>query len=262
MNNDTQTTDELLVVTRENVCYVTFQRPTYYNAFTPSLLQSLTTCIEDADRNEHVRAIVITGAGKAFCSGQDLKAMKSEETYDQLLENNYHPLLRVMRSAKTPLIAAVNGTAAGAGMSLALACDYRLVQRNTSFISAFTNIGLVPDAGMMYDLPRLVGSAKAFEIATLNAKISGEEAVALHLATRYIHDDWHEGVEQFAKTIAAMPTEAIQLTKELLFSGLQADYETYLNHEARAQLKAGNTSDHKEGLQAFKEKRTPQFTGL
>ncbi|WP_052361941.1 enoyl-CoA hydratase/isomerase family protein [Geomicrobium sp. JCM 19038] len=170
MNNETKTTDELLVQLRENVCYVTFQRPTYYNAFTPSLLQSLTSIIEDSDRNDQVRAIVITGAGKAFCSGQDLKAMKSAETYDQLLENNYHPLLRVMRAAKTPLIAAVNGTAAGAGMSLSLACDYRLVHANTTFISAFTNIGLVPDAGMMYDLPRLVGSAKAFEIATLNEK--------------------------------------------------------------------------------------------
>lgn len=179
-----------------------------------------------------------------------------------MLTNNYHPMLRTLTTVTKPVVAAVNGVAAGAGMSLALAADFRLVQPDTKFVSAFISIGLIPDCGFIYTLPRLVGYAKALEIATIGRPITGEEAKSLGLATEVIDSaEWDAGVTVFAKRLANLPTTAFALVKRYMMDGMHSEFEQVLEQEAQAQRIAGLTEDHQEGMNAFSEKRQPNFTG-
>src|SRR5699024_6784973 len=183
----------------EKVAKVILDRPEAFNSFTPVMLGEIARALKAAERDAEVRAVALTGEGKAFCAGQDIKSVDEDIDYGNLLRDNYHPMLKTLEGMPKPVVAAVNGVAAGAGWGLALAADYRIVKPESKFVSAFMGIGLVPDCGFMYILPRLVGYAKALEIATIGKPISGEEAQQLGLATEVIEaKEWEAGVTAFA----------------------------------------------------------------
>ncbi|WP_077324486.1 enoyl-CoA hydratase/isomerase family protein [Virgibacillus siamensis] len=245
-----------------SIAMITLNRPKAYNAFTADMNKEITHALKAAAKNDAIRCVVITGSGKAFCAGEDLGGVDENTNHAEFLRRRYHPMMKAINDFPKPIIAAVNGTAAGAGMSLALAADFRLVQPGTKFVSAFMNIGLVPDSGFMYMLPRLIGYAKALEIAVLGKPITGDEALALGLATKVIEpEDWDEQVQQFSGKIAAMPTKAFSLIKRYMLDGMEQSYEAFLDKEAQAQRIAGMSGDHQEGLKAFQEKRKPEFSG-
>src|SRR5699024_1885644 len=182
--------------------------------------------------------------------------------YSALLREYYHPMVEALEKVTKPTVAAINGVAAGAGMSLALATDFRIVHEKSSFVSAFMGIGLIPDSGFIFNLPRMVGYAKAMEIAALDRQISGEEAKELGLATEFVElDEWDEAVEKFVNRLANLPTKAFSLIKRYMMESMHQPLERLLEQEAQAQQTAALTEDHQEGLKAFIEKRKPVFTG-
>lgn len=237
-------------------------RPHVLNALSRQMVAEIVAAVEAFDRDETVRVIVLTGRGRAFCAGEDLSGVTEEMNHGDVLRTRYAPMMKALHRFEKPVVAAVNGAAAGAGMSLALACDFRLLSEKASFAPSFIHVGLVPDAGHLYDLPRLVGRAKALELAVLGDKISAEQAASLGLATKVIPlSEWEEGVKQFAERLAAMPTKAIGLIKRLLREGEETTFDRYLEREAECQRIAGMTADHREGVKAFFEKRKPLFRG-
>lgn len=244
------------------VLSISLNRPESYNAFTETMNKEIIQALKSADKDESVRCIMITGSGKAFCAGEDLAGVDENTDHGEFLRRRYHPMVKAMKQTTKPIIAAVNGTAAGAGMSLALAADFRLVQPDTKFVSAFMNIGLIPDSGFLYMLPRLIGYAKALEIAVLGKPIKGTEAYQLGLATEVIEAlEWEEKTTAFAEKIAALPTKSFSLIKRYMMDSMHAPFDEMLESEAQAQRIAGKSNDHQEGMQAFKEKRSPNFTG-
>ncbi|MDY0409609.1 enoyl-CoA hydratase-related protein [Virgibacillus soli] len=254
--------ETIKLVEDEGIATIVLNRAKQYHAFTPTMNKEIIAMLQALDRDEMIRAIVITGSGKAFCAGEDLGGVDDQTDHGEFLRTRYHPMVRAMRHVHKPIIAAVNGVAAGAGMSLALAADFRIVQRGAKFVSAFMNIGLIPDSGFIYFLPRLVGYAKALEIATLGETISAEEALALGLATKVVtKEDWEQEVKKFATQLARVPTKAFSLTKRYMHDGMHLPMDIVLEHEAQAQRIAGQTEDHQEGMQAFIEKRQPHFKG-
>src|SRR5690606_35674799 len=215
-----------------------------------------------ATKDERVTCIVITGSGKAFCSGQDLAGVDENTNHASFLRERYHPMLQALKETPKPVIAAINGTAAGAGMGLAFACDFRLMKHNAKLVSAFMNIGLIPDSGFLYMLPRLVGYGRALEIAALGKPLLAEESLKLGIVTEVIdEDEWDVKVEEFAERVANLPTKAFSLIKRYMLDSMHTEYETFLEQESFAQRIAGLTEDHQEGLRAFVEKRKPNFTG-
>ncbi|MGP3562496.1 enoyl-CoA hydratase-related protein [Geobacillus sp. BK01] len=247
---------------KEQVAWLTLNRPDQMNAFTEQMNAEVIKSLKQAAADQNVRCVVITGAGRAFCAGEDLSGVTEEMNHGDVLRTRYAPMMRALHRLEKPVVAAVNGVAAGAGMSLALACDFRLLSEKASFAPAFIHIGLVPDAGHLYYLPRLIGRAKALEVAVLGEKIYAEQAVSLGLATKVIPlSNWEEEVTQFAERLAAMPTKAIGLVKRLLQESEEAAFDRYLEREAECQRIAGLTSDHREGVKAFFEKRKPTFQG-
>ncbi|WP_102275698.1 enoyl-CoA hydratase-related protein [Cytobacillus massiliigabonensis] len=246
----------------KQVAWITLNRPEKLNAFTEQLNKELQHAVKQANRDTAVRCLVITGEGRAFCSGEDLSGVKEDMDHGDVLRRRYNPMVMELHKCEKPVIAAVNGVAAGAGMSLALACDFRLLSEKASFIEAFIHVGLVPDAGNLYYLPKLIGHAKSLELAVLGEKISAQTAQELGLATKVIPlDRWTEEVTVFAEKLAAMPTIAIGLIKKNLKASWGHSLEESLEMDAQAQRIAGLTADHKEGVQAFIEKRKPVFTG-
>ncbi len=246
----------------KGVATITLNRPSAFNAFTEKMNKEIIKALKAASKDDEVRSIVITGEGKAFCAGEDLAGVDEDTNHADFLRNRYHPMMKAIKQTEKPIVAAVNGTAAGAGMSLALAADFRLVQPETKFVSAFMSIGLIPDSGFLYMLPRLIGYAKALEIAVLGKPITGEEAKELGLATEVIQSsEWEEKVAQFSEKLAAMPTQSISLVKRYMIDGMNSTFEDLLEKEAQAQRIAGQSYDHREGLEAFKEKRKPTFIG-
>ncbi|WP_026907877.1 enoyl-CoA hydratase-related protein [Paucisalibacillus globulus] len=246
----------------EKIATIVLNRPTAYNAFTEQMNREIVKALKTATKDEEIKCIVITGSGKAFCSGQDLAGVDENTNHAEFLRERYHPMLRALKKIPKPVIAAINGTAAGAGMGLAFACDFRLMKSNAKLVSAFMNIGLVPDSGFLYMLPRLVGYAKALEIATLGKPIVAEEAGNWGLVTEVIaEEEWAVEIGAFAERIASLPTKSFSLIKRYMLDSMHTDYETFLEQEAFAQRIAGLSEDHKEGLRAFVEKRTPNFIG-
>ena len=244
------------------VASIILNRPKSYNAFTEEMNSEIIDALKSASEDRAVRCIIITGKGKAFCSGEDLAGVNEDTDHGTFLRTRYHPMVKAIKQTPKPIVAAVNGIAAGAGMSLALAADFRLVQPESKFVSAFMNIGLIPDSGFLYALPRLIGYAKALEISVLGKPIKGTEAFHLGLATEVIESaDWEEKVAAFAYSLAALPTKSFALIKSHMMDGMHAPFDVMLEKEAQAQYIAGKTADHHEGLQAFKEKRKPNFTG-
>ncbi|MGK5506917.1 enoyl-CoA hydratase-related protein [Brevibacillus formosus] len=256
--------DTILYEVSEGVAVVTLNRPDKFNAFTAVMNKEITDALKQAQKDADVRCIVLTGAGRAFNAGQDLSDVSGggDVDYGGFLRDRYNPMILQFQKTEKPIIAAVNGVAAGAGMSVALACDIRLASEKASFVNAFVNIGLVPDSGGCYYLPRIVGIGKALELAMTGEKVSAEEALRIGLVNQvYPAESFIEDALAYARKLASLPTKGIGLIKRTMYKGLEMGLEETLEYEAFAQEAAGSTADHKEGVTAFMEKRAPRFTG-
>jgi 2-(1,2-epoxy-1,2-dihydrophenyl)acetyl-CoA isomerase len=244
------------------VLTITLNRPEAYNAFTSSMHQALHAALDDA-RADDARSVVITGAGKGFCAGQDLNEFRDVgRDIGGHLEASYHPNIRAIRSLAKPVIAAVNGPAAGAGLSLAAACDIRIAADTATFVPGFIGIGLIPDSGGTYFLARLLGPARAFSWMTSNRRLTAAEAHAWGLVDEVVEaDSLSARVAERAATYAAGPTAGIGMTKRLFDQALHATLDEQLALEAELQDAATKTEDFKEGVAAFLEKREPRFSG-
>jgi 2-(1,2-epoxy-1,2-dihydrophenyl)acetyl-CoA isomerase len=252
------------VNTQDGVYTITLNRPDVYNALNDGITYELQDAFKHVAKDDAIRVVVLTGAGKAFCSGQDLKAVSGNEkrSFIESLQKRYNPLILAMRDLPKPIIGRLNGVAAGAGCSLALACDLLVAAEEASLIEVFINIGLVPDSGSSYFLPRLVGSAKAFELCSMGSKISAQEALTLGLVNKVVPmDSLDEAVAAYATYYAQAPTRAIGLIKKMLQKASTSTLSEALEYEAYCQEIAGNTADYKEGVSAFLEKRKAQFNG-
>lgn len=256
-------TPTVLQARDEGVLTLTLNRPERLNAITDELLDALTAALRAAEEDAAVRAIVLTGTGRAFCSGQDLKAAAGEGGVDvrAKLREHYAPAIRALRSVSKPVIAAVNGPAAGAGFSLALATDLRIAAESATFVQAFVRIGLMPDAGSTYFLPRIVGPARAAELMMLGDAIDAGRALEIGLVSRVVPDaELPAAAGAIAQRLARGP-RSIAYIKEALALSAGNDLEAQLQVEERLQEQAAATSDFFEGIGAFLEKRDPRFTG-
>lgn len=247
----------------QGVLTLTLNRPESLNAFNRDLLARLTEALTAEAVRPEVRAVVITGAGRGFCTGQDLGEEDREGTIADAVVRRYNPLIKAVTDLEKPVIAAINGPAAGAGLALALACDMRIAAAEAVFVTAFTRIGLAADSGICYFLPRLVGLAKAFELLALSPRIDAAEALRLGLVNRVVPGDTLRAeVHALAMELAKGPTKALGLVKRGLRFGSQASLEDTLALEAKLQEEASLTADYREGVAAFRQKRQPQFHGL
>jgi 2-(1,2-epoxy-1,2-dihydrophenyl)acetyl-CoA isomerase len=249
-------------VTRDgSVHTITLNRPDKLNAFTLAVHEGLHAALEEA-RDPAVRAVVITGAGRGFSAGQDLTAFGEAGNVADMLRATYHVNVLAIRSLEKPVIAAVNGVCAGAGLSLACACDIRLASDAAFFVPGFVGIGLIPDSGGSYFLQRLLGTPRAFEWMTSNRRLSAAEAHACGLVSEVVEaDSFAARVAERAAELAAGPTRAIALTKRLYDQAATSTLEEQLEREAEAQAEATQTDDFREGVAAFGEKRAPEFRG-
>jgi len=240
---------------------ITLNRPEKLNAFTQTLHGELQAALEQA-RDPAVRAVVVTGAGRGFSAGQDLGAFGDGGDVAAMLRATYHVNVLAIRSLEKPVIAAVNGVCAGAGLSLACACDIRVASDAAFFVPGFVGIGLIPDSGGSYFVQRLLGTARAFEWMTSNRRLTAAEAHAWGLVSRVIEADaFAAGVAEYAAELAAAPTRAIGLTKRLFDEAASSTLEEQLEREAEAQTEATQTEDFREGVAAFGEKREARFSG-
>ncbi len=258
--------ETILFATADGICTITLNRPEVYNALNEQMKKELNEALRAADKDAAVRCLVIRGAGdKAFCSGQDLKEHGGGATRRSLkesLEKSYNPMIRAMRSMEKPIIAMINGVAAGAGLSIALACDMRIMADHAKLIEVFIRIGLVPASGSHWFLPRLVGVARAFEYAALGEDIMAAEAERVGLVNRVVpSSSLEQATREIALKLAKAPTKAIGLIKRTLNKAASSDLNTLLEYEAMVQEIASLTDDHKEGIAAFLEKRPPRFKG-
>lgn len=244
------------------VLTITLNRPEVYNAFNRELHEALYEALGEAGDAE-IRAVVITGAGKAFCAGQDLKELQElSGSVRDALEASYHPNVRRIRALEKPVIAAMNGPAAGAGLSLACVCDVRIASSAAAFVPGFGGIGLVPDAGGTWFLERHLGYARAFEWMCSNRRLTADEALAWGLVSAVLPaDDFAAGVAESAERWAAAPTRAVAFTKRLFDHAHDVSLEEQLALEAELQHQATQTADFREGVAAFLEKRPPSFAG-
>lgn len=254
----------LLYEKNGSITTITLNRPDVFNAFNDEQSYELQDALKSAKRDEECRVVVLTGAGKAFCSGQDLKAISGVEkrSFIDSLHKRYNPIIREMRNMPKPIICRLNGVAAGAGCSLALASDFIIAAENASLIEVFINVGLVLDSGSSFFLPRLVGSARAFELSTMGSKVTAQQAFDWGMVNRCVPaDQLDEETNNIANYYANAPTKAIGLMKKMLNRSFNSDLEAMLEYEAYCQEVAGSSADNKEGVAAFNEKRKPVFTG-
>jgi 2-(1,2-epoxy-1,2-dihydrophenyl)acetyl-CoA isomerase len=245
------------------VMRIALNRPERLNALTRALLGELREALGEAESAE-VRAVVLTGAGRAFCVGQDLAELAGARPADvgQVLRESYEPVVRAIRGLPKPVLAAVNGPVAGAGLSLCLACDVRMASDAARFVPAFMGVGLVPDAGGTHALARLLGAPRALEWLISGRQLDAAEAQAWGLASEVVPEErFQEVVQERARHLATLPTRAVGLTKRLLDAAPTATLDDQLALEARLQEEAVATADFAEGVQAFLEKRPPRFSG-
>lgn len=254
--------DEVVTQRRGAVLTITLNRPDVYNAINRALHDGLAAALAEAADPE-VRVVVLTGAGRGFCSGQDLREFESfPGGVRQALEETYHPNVRALRALEKPIIAAINGPVAGAGLSLACACDVRIGSANASFVPGFIGIGLVPDAGSTWFIHRLLGFTRAFEWMVSNRRLTAEEALAWGLVSEVVPADGFEArYAELADWYAALPTRAVAMTKQLFEHAYTASLSNQLELEAMLQQAATETEDFAEGVAAFLEKRAAEFKG-
>jgi 2-(1,2-epoxy-1,2-dihydrophenyl)acetyl-CoA isomerase len=256
---------KFLLFRQENgVATLALNRPEVYNALNDEITFELQDALKVVAKDDAVRVVVLTGEGKAFCSGQDLKAASGQEKRSFLdsLHRRYNPIIRSIRSLPKPVISRVNGVAAGAGCSLALAGDIIVAAEEATFIEVFINIGLVPDSGSSYFLPRSVGMVRAFELCSMGNRLKAKDAADIGLINKAVSAaDLDATIKAYTDYYANAPTKAIGLIKKMLNKSTTATLEEMLEYEAYAQEIAGSTQDYKEGVNAFLEKRKPMFTG-
>jgi 2-(1,2-epoxy-1,2-dihydrophenyl)acetyl-CoA isomerase len=254
-----------IIVKKEgNVVVLTLNRPAVFNSFNREMSLELQKQLDACAADKSVRAILLTGEGKAFCAGQDLQEAVAggDLTIEKIVNEHYNPIIKKIRSIEKPIICAVNGVAAGAGANIALACDVVVGGKGTAFIQAFSKIGLIPDSGGTFFLPRLIGFGKASALMMLADKITGEEAEHLGMIYKVVDDaELLNTANQLAQTLGNMPTLGIGLTKRLLNESMHNNLEQQLNAEMHVQAMVAKTYDHKEGVKAFLEKRKPEFKG-
>jgi len=256
--------NSILTEEKNNVLVVTLNRPEKLNCFNREMALQLISVLDKAENNNNVRAIVITGMGKAFCAGQDLSEAidPNGPGIKKIVGEHYNPIILKIRSIEKPIIAVINGVAAGAGANIALACDIIYASKSASFIQAFSKIGLIPDSGGTYTLPRLVGFNLASALMISGDKLSADDAKNFGIVYKvFDEENLMELSIASAIKIAAMPTKAIGLTKRLLNKTYSNSLEQQLVLEKNLQIEAANTLDYKEGVNAFLEKRNPNFKG-
>ncbi|MBK6444801.1 MAG: enoyl-CoA hydratase/isomerase family protein [Bacteroidetes bacterium] len=254
----------ILYSVENNVARIVLNRPEKFNSFNREMALQLQSALDKAGNDKSVRAIFITGEGKAFCAGQDLaEAMDPNGPgIRRIVAEHYNPIIRKLRNLEKPVVCGVNGVAAGAGANLAFACDVVIASAGASFIQAFSKIGLVPDSGGTFMLPRLIGMQRASALMMLGDKISAPDALSMGMLYKVCEEGKliEEGL-QIANTLSQMPTRGIWLTKQLLNESMSNSLEEQLRREEELQAAAGETSDYKEGVQSFLEKRKPVFKG-
>ncbi|MEZ4953549.1 MAG: enoyl-CoA hydratase-related protein [Saprospiraceae bacterium] len=257
--------DSILLKKQDGVATITLNRPKSFNSFNREMALACQAALDDCAKDETIRCVVMTGEGKAFCAGQDLVEVTSPELhpgFKKILEEHYEPIILKIRNLEKPVIAAVNGVAAGAGANIALACDIVVAHEKASFIQAFSAIGLVPDSGGTFILPRLIGFQKASAIAMLGDKIGAVEAEKMGMIYKvFSEEEYAEKINALANKLANMPTKGLALTKKLFNASMTNDLNAQLNLENKLQIEASETADYTEGVNSFLEKRKPIFIG-
>jgi 2-(1,2-epoxy-1,2-dihydrophenyl)acetyl-CoA isomerase len=255
---------EILFNLEHGVGELRLNRPNVFNSFNRTMALSLQEALDKCERDDAVRAIVLTGEGKAFCAGQDLAEAVDPEgpELQTIVRDHYNPIIERIRTIEKPIIAAVNGVAAGAGANIALACDITIAKRSAAFIQAFSKIGLIPDSGGTYFLPRIVGTQKAMALMMTGDRVDAATAEQLNMIYKAVEDEeFEEFVQTFSRQVAAMPTRGLGLTKRAVNASFGNDLTAQLKLEEELQTEAGMTYDFREGVNAFLEKRSPVFKG-
>ncbi len=254
-----------LIVSKENgVATIKFNRPEVFNSFNQNMAFAFQKALDDCEADEEVRCIVVTGEGKAFCAGQDLAEATDPNGPElkSIVGEHYNPIIIRLRNIEKPIVAAVNGVAAGAGANIALACDIVLAKESASFIQAFSKIGLIPDSGGTFMLPRLIGFQKASALMMTGEKVAATEAASMNMIHKAISDEhFADTVKELSENLAQMPTYGIGLTKRALNESLSNNLADQLSVEEKLQTDAGQSHDFNEGTKAFLEKRKPNFIG-
>ena len=249
---------------KNQVAILTLNRPEKYHSFVKEMALALQSELDACDNDSNIRCIVITASGKAFCAGQDLsEAIDSNGPgLKKIVDEHYNPIIRKIRNIEKPIIAAVNGVAAGAGASIALACDIVIAKKSAVFVQAFSKIGLIPDSAATFFLPRLIGVQKAAGLMMTGEPITADDAHKIGMIYKYVDDDkFDDEINLFSEKIGKMPTKGLGLTKRLLNSSFNNNLEEQLTDELNAQIIAGKTNDYNEGVNAFLAKRKPNFKG-
>jgi 2-(1,2-epoxy-1,2-dihydrophenyl)acetyl-CoA isomerase len=254
----------ILFEIKQAVAYITLNRPEKFNSFNREMALLMQAKLDEAASLHEVRCVYISGAGKAFCAGQDISELVGENKIEisQILSEHYNPIVKRIRNVPKPVIAAINGVAAGAGANIALCCDVVVAASSASFIQAFSKIGLIPDSGGTFTLPRLIGWQKASALMMTGDKVTATEAERLGMIYKVFEDTrFEEESKKIAATLSQMPTKGLAYTKHVLNKSFSSNWEEQLMLEDKYQQNAANTEDYKEGINAFLEKRTPLFKG-